>query len=229
MLKAQGKIVAILVVGAIFLMNTFIVLGDESPGSIHGIVFVDENGNGQYDPGEPVLEGVTIGLTNGEIILETKTDGDGAFSFSVGSGVWQGVIYPPLGYSVVNDATREVVIELEGSLEAVLDFGLVAEPAADQDGAGSAENPQEIEVEEEAVVSGSEDMAETEYYEGEAPVSEVIPADNSNQDDSQIGIPGRILPESGFPVPLRWILGAIVVVILVVGASLIFLGRRLLR
>jgi hypothetical protein len=225
MLKVGQRIVAILVLGGALLVNPFHVWGDETPGTINGIVFIDEDGDGEYDPGEPVLEGVTIGLTNGEIILETKTDGAGTFVFSVGPGVWQGVIYPPQGYSVINDATREVVIEPEGTLEAVLAFGLIPEIEADQGGVGSVDLPEEVE--EESVVSDPEDMAQTDYYEGEAPVLDVVPVDNADQDDSQTGILGMILPESGFPIPLKWVFATLVVVILIVGASLIFLGRRL--
>jgi hypothetical protein len=229
MFKIGQRIVAILVLGGVLLMNPFHVWGDEAPGTIHGMVFIDEDGDGEYDPGEPVLEGVTIGLTNGEIILETKTDGAGSFVFNIGPGVWQGVIYPPQGYSVINDATRQVVIESEGTLEAVLDFGLIPEIEAEQGEVGSAELPEEIEVQEESVVTGPEDMAQTDYYEGEAPVLDVVPADHADQGDLQTGILGMILPESGFPIPLKWVLGVLVGVILVVGTSLIFLGRRLQR
>jgi hypothetical protein len=225
MFKIGQRIVVFLVLGGVLLMNPFHVWGDEAPSTIHGMVFIDEDGDGEYDPGEPVLEGVTIGLTNGEIILETKTDGAGAFVFSVGPGIWQGIISPPQGYSVINDATREVVIEPEGTLEAVLDFGLIPETEADQGGVGSADLPEEVE--EESVVSDPEDVAQTDYYEGEAPVLDVVPADNADQGDTQTGILGMILPESGFPIPLKWVLGVLVVLILIVGASLIFLGRRL--
>jgi hypothetical protein len=227
MLKVEQRIVAILVLGGVLMMNPFHVWGDEPSGTIHGIVFVDEDDDGEYDPGEPVLEGVTIGLTNGEIILETKTDGTGAFVFNVGPGVWQGVIYPPQGYSVINDATREVVIEPEGTLEAVLDFGLIQEFEADQGGAEPVDFPEEVE--EESVVSSPEDMAQTDYYEGEAPALDVVQVDNADQGEAYTGVLGMILPESGFPIPLKWVLGILVVVILIGGASLIFIGRRLQR
>ena len=223
----RRRIVAILVLGGVLLMNPFHVLGDEAPGTIHGIVFIDEDGDGEYDPGEAVVEGVTIGLTNGEIILETKTDEVGSFIFNVEPGVWQGVIYPPQGYSVINDATREVVIESEGILEAVLDFGLIPETEADPGGAGSDELPEEVEGE--LVVTGPEDMTQTDYSEGEAPVLDVVPADNADQDDSQTGVLGIIMPESGFPIPVKWVLGVLVFVILIGGTFLIFMGRRLQR
>jgi hypothetical protein len=227
MLKVEQRIVAILVLGGVFLMSPFHVWGDETPGTISGVVFIDEDGDGEYDPGEPVLEGVTIGVANGEIILETKTDGAGAFVFNVEPGVWQGVIYPPQGYSVINDATREVEIEPEGTLEAVLDFGLIQEPEADQGGTDPVDLPEEVE--EESVVSTPEGMAQTDYYEGEAPALDVVQVDNADQGEAYTGVLGMILPESGFPISLKWVLGVLVVVILIGGASLIFMGRRLQR
>jgi hypothetical protein len=229
MLKNSRRIAAILLLGVLVLMNVLTVLGDDTPGNIHGIVFIDEDGDGEYDPGEPVLEGVTVELTNGEITLAVMTDGDGFFVFSVEPGVWQGVIYPPQGYVVINDATREVVIESEGSLEAVLDFGLIPETISEQGGAGNVDTPQEVEVESESTQSAPGGEVETDFYDGESPVLEVVQGENTVQDDSQVGSQGMILPESGFPVPLKWILVILVVVILVGGASLIFLGRRLQR
>jgi hypothetical protein len=229
MSKIGATITTILLLGGALLMSAFPVWGDETPGNIHGVVFIDEDGDGQYDLGEPVLEGVPIGLTNGEIILEAKTDVDGAFAFRVEPGVWQGVIYPPQGYSVINDATREVVIELEGAMEAVLDFALVPEDATDQGGEGTVEDSQEIEAEAGSDDAMSENVVQTEYYEGEAPVSVIVPDDSSDQGDARSNILGMILPESGSPIPLRWALVVFVLIILWVGAFLIFVGRRLLR
>lgn len=229
MSKVVRKVTAILLLGGVFLMSISPVWGDETLGSIHGVVFIDEDGDGQYDPEEPVLEGVTIGLTNGEVILEAMTDGDGAFTFSVGPGEWQGVIYPPQGYSVINDATREVVVELEGSLEAVLDFALVPEAAVDQGEVDTTEDIQEVELGADSVDLESEDVVQTDYYEGEDPVSDVVVDDSSNQGDPQTGILGVILPESGSPIPLKWALVVLVLIILGVGAFLILVGRRLLR
>lgn len=222
-------IAAMLLLGVSVLVNVFTALGDEAPGNIHGMVFVDEDGDGEFDPGEPVLEGVTVELTNGEIILTVMTDGEGVFTFSVEPGVWQGVIYPPQGYVVINDATREVVIESEGSLEAVLNFGLMPEAINEEGGAENVDTPQEVEVESEPTQSAPGDEVQTDFYDGETPVLETVQGVSEIQDDSRVDSQGMILPESGFPVPVKWILVILVVVILVGGASLIFLGRRLQR
>lgn len=227
MLKNSGRIAAILLLGVLVLVNVFTVLGDETPGNIHGVVFIDEDGDGEYDPGEPVLEGVTVELTNGEITLTVMTDGEGFFTFSVEPGVWQGVIYPPQGYVVINDATREVVMESEGSLEAVLNFGLMPETINEEGGGENVDTSQELEVE--PTQSAPGDEVQTDFYDGESPILEAAQVGSETQDDSQVGSDGRILPESGFPVPLKWVLVILVVVILVGGASLIFLGRRLQR
>jgi len=229
MLKDSGKIVAILLLSILVLVNACPVLGEETPGNIHGIVFIDEDGDGEYDPGEPVVEGVTIELTNGEITLTVMTDGEGVFTFRVEPGVWQGVIYPPQGYVVINDATREVAIESEGSLEAVLNFGLMPEAINEEGGAENVDTPQEVEVESEPTQSAPGDEVQTDFYDGETPVLETVQGVSEIQDDSQVDSQGMILPESGFPVPVKWILVILVVVILVGGASLIFLGRRLQR
>lgn len=227
MLKNSGRIAAILLLGVLVLVNVFTVLGDETPGNIHGVVFIDEDGDGEYDPGEPVLEGVTVELTNGEITLTVMTDGEGVFTFSVEPGVWQGVIYPPQGYVVINDATREVVMESEGSLEAVLNFGLMPETINEEGGGENVDTSQELEVE--PTQSAPGDEVQTDFYDGESPILETVQGVSEIQDDSQVNSQGMILPESGFPVPVKWILVILVVAILVGGASLIFLGRRLQR
>ncbi len=54
------------------------------PVSISGRVYVDYNINCTYDPGEPLLGGVTINLLNdsGQVIDTTLTDGNGEYSFA---------------------------------------------------------------------------------------------------------------------------------------------------
>jgi len=215
---------AILIAGFILVLHTFAVLGDDQPGSIHGVVFIDEDGDGQYDPGEPVVGGVRIECTNGEIILEATTDSEGVFTFAIGIGVWQGRIYPPEGFLVQNDATREVVLETEEPLKAVWDFALVPDPVTDQTIVGIGEDPSEQDNEAEY----AESKVQTEYYEGESPAS-VISSDgeNAKSESNQDGIIGLILPESGSPIALKWILVGLLILILFMAASLILLGKRL--
>jgi hypothetical protein len=220
------KLNAILFVGVILLLHPFAVFGDDLSGSIHGVVFIDEDGDGQYDPGEPVVEGVRIECTNGEIILEATTDSEGVFTFAIGIGIWQGMIYPPEGFFVQNDATREVVLETEEPLEAVWDFALVPDPVTDQPIVGIGEDSLEQDDEAGTAESGNQ----SEYYEGEFPVTPISSEEkNANQDDPQDGVIGVILPESGSPIALKWILVGLLALIVFVGASLILLGKRLQR
>src|SRR5205823_12559169 len=53
-------------------------------GTISGHVFTDTNGNGQFDPGEPDLPGVTISLdggADGTTDLTTQTNSSGDYTF----------------------------------------------------------------------------------------------------------------------------------------------------
>jgi uncharacterized surface anchored protein len=60
--------------------------GQWQPSSVAGKVYLDSNDNGQQDPGEPNLSGVTLTLTdvsNGTTVTQTTTTGvDGTFIFS---------------------------------------------------------------------------------------------------------------------------------------------------
>jgi len=57
--------------------------GELVPSTISGRVSADPNGNGLYDPGEPLLPGVTIHLldASGTVIDTTQTDAKGEYSF----------------------------------------------------------------------------------------------------------------------------------------------------
>lgn len=54
-----------------------------APGIISGSVFVDGDGNGRREPGEPGIAGATVGLVHGDSTGSTTTDGDGRFGFEV--------------------------------------------------------------------------------------------------------------------------------------------------
>ena len=58
--------------------------GELLPASISGQVFVDNNQNNTYDPGEPLLSGVTIWLLDGSgnRITSTTTNSSGKYSFT---------------------------------------------------------------------------------------------------------------------------------------------------
>lgn len=224
MSRTMMKIRTLMILVSMLAMNVFSVWGDEPVGIIHGRVFIDENGNGLFDPDEAVMEGVEIEITNGEIIVSALTDEYGTFSFNVEPGVWQGIIYVPEGYTVINDATREAVIDSGEPYEAMMDFALVlTEASAEEelvvDGGGDVNSSE----------AGVDSSHPTDYFEGG---SDAIAEDASNASSGQgsdSGILGVILPESGFPIPLRLAAAIILVVVLVAGTTLIFLGRRLTR
>lgn len=54
------------------------------PNTIRGRVHVDTNGDCDYQPGEPLLAGVTIQLlnSNGQVVGTTQTDGNGEYQFT---------------------------------------------------------------------------------------------------------------------------------------------------
>ncbi|GAA2658384.1 conserved repeat domain-containing protein [Actinosynnema pretiosum] len=58
----------------------------EKRGSLAGLVFEDDNGDGVRDPGEPAIGGVTVTLTgtdvNGDVSLTQVTDTAGGYSFT---------------------------------------------------------------------------------------------------------------------------------------------------
>ncbi len=88
---------------------------------IGGRVFLDLNGNGQYDPGEPVLENIPIVLGG----LREWTDQDGEFMFSsVQPGIYRvgfDLLTLPAEYSVVSG---ERIVEIRANENFFLDFEL---------------------------------------------------------------------------------------------------------
>ncbi|MEX1092064.1 MAG: SdrD B-like domain-containing protein [Acidimicrobiia bacterium] len=72
-LDANGEGVAATVVGQVNLIE---------PGEISGVVFEDLNGNGELDPGEVGLPGVSVQLSDGSGPVDLVTAVDGAYGFS---------------------------------------------------------------------------------------------------------------------------------------------------
>jgi len=73
----------------------------EAPGTIEGVVYVDENRNGVYDVGERGVPHVAVRLDDGPEVL---TDEDGAFSFlDVRPGQHQVAATDPRGAPLLND------------------------------------------------------------------------------------------------------------------------------
>ncbi len=72
------------------------------PNSISGRVFVDLDGNVAYDPGEPLLAGVTIQLLDGQgnVVRTTQTDDKGEYLFDdLAPGKYAVRELQPAGYS----------------------------------------------------------------------------------------------------------------------------------
>ena len=55
----------------------------QAPASISGMIHVDTNGDCIYEPGEPLLAGVTVQLLNAsnEVVATTVTDQNGQYTF----------------------------------------------------------------------------------------------------------------------------------------------------
>ena len=71
------------------------------PNSIRGRVSVDRNANGAYEPGEPLLAGVTMRLRNaqGQVIATTLTNALGEYAFTnLDRGVYAVEEVQPAGY-----------------------------------------------------------------------------------------------------------------------------------
>ena len=75
--------------------------GELPPASVSGIVWVDMNKNGVYEPGELLLQNVKIELrdANGNVVRTTYTDQNGYYIFSgLAPGVYRIFEYQPEGY-----------------------------------------------------------------------------------------------------------------------------------
>ena len=72
------------------------------PASLGNIVWHDQNNNGQRDPGEPGISGVTVTLydQDGNIVATTTTDADGNYLFThLTPGIYQVGFELPEGYA----------------------------------------------------------------------------------------------------------------------------------
>jgi len=93
------------------------------PATISGIVFNDLNHNGVYDTGEPGITGVYVYLSSSSGMVETQTDVNGNYSFSVTAAgnytvyetVAQNTINPPTNFTqppglTVSNGPRKILI-----------------------------------------------------------------------------------------------------------------------
>ena len=76
-----------------------------APGAITGVVYDDLNGDGNYDPGEPGLAGVTVCLTPASVTTCVSTNAGGQYVFSgLTPGAYTVTETDPAGYSSTGDA-----------------------------------------------------------------------------------------------------------------------------
>ena len=77
--------------------------------TVGDLVWVDSNGKGVQDAGEPGLAGVSVELRqNGVMVATTTTDSSGHYSFSnVAPGTYTVLVHRPSGYSFSAGGTGE--------------------------------------------------------------------------------------------------------------------------
>ncbi len=94
--------------------------GDQPAGSIVGLVFVDGNGNGFPEAGEPGLAGVQVRLTGPSGSLNRTTLGDGSFVFGgLAPGSYLVEETDPSGYSSTTPNSRTVSLASGGAAAAI--------------------------------------------------------------------------------------------------------------
>jgi len=102
-------------------------------GNICGYKFFDLDGDGEWDEGEPGLEGWTIRAEDGDTFFDTQTNEDGRYCLNVGAGEWE-VIEVVIDEGWVNTypvASHEVNLG-EGESEDNVNFGNRRTECADE-------------------------------------------------------------------------------------------------
>lgn len=89
-------------------------------GSLDGHVFLDADGSGTQDPGEPNLAGIAVDIqVSGGGVLTVATDDQGDFSAMVAQGSTQIAATGPTGYSLTTgNATQTLSVPSGGSVSA---------------------------------------------------------------------------------------------------------------
>jgi hypothetical protein len=92
---------------------TGVDFGNFKLATISGTAFVDTNGNGVRDPGEPARPGVLVQLDrglDGTVDATTTTDANGMFQFTnLGAGTYQVQAVPPAGFVATTGAAPPIV------------------------------------------------------------------------------------------------------------------------
>ncbi|HNU52412.1 MAG TPA: SdrD B-like domain-containing protein [Verrucomicrobiota bacterium] len=94
--------------------------GDQATGTVSGLVFDDQNGNGLLDPGEPGLAGVWIQLVGAVENFETVTSGTGAYAFvNMVAGSYTVVEADPEGFASTTPNEQYVSLAAAGAATAL--------------------------------------------------------------------------------------------------------------
>jgi hypothetical protein len=95
-------------------------------GSIKGIAFIDQNGDGKLDPTDPGLNDVLVHLDGGGLQLTHLTPGNGTYSFDgLGAGKYDVYITPGPEWRVTTKRIYSGVSVAPGQVVMGIDFGLV--------------------------------------------------------------------------------------------------------
>jgi DNA/RNA endonuclease YhcR with UshA esterase domain len=98
------------------------------PGSIQGVVYRDDTGSGQFDPGDTPAPGVLVVLRSGSgpeapVVDSTRTNVAGAFEFSLlRPGAYTLQLTPLPGIQLVGGNVREVMVPAETRLNVPVQF-----------------------------------------------------------------------------------------------------------
>lgn len=95
-------------------------------GPISGVVFLDDNRNGQRDTGEAGVSGRLVQLKRDGVVRDNVTTGsDGRYNFAtVEPGAWQVTLSAPPSYGVTTAWGNPATVTVNGSDRLAVDFGL---------------------------------------------------------------------------------------------------------
>lgn len=108
-----------------FALGVLPVAAQES-GTISGIAYSDNNGNGVRETGEDGVEGVQLTISSGSTSSNVTSAADGSFSASVVPGTWTVTVSSvPSGYYDVEDNSTEVTVGSAGDTVSNVEFAIV--------------------------------------------------------------------------------------------------------
>jgi hypothetical protein len=92
-------------------------------GSIRGVSFIDHNGNGQIDAGEPGLNDVGVRIQGGGLDKTYLTDGTGMYGWDgLGPGEYHVFIEPGSEWTITTP--QRYLVSINGGITQGIDFGL---------------------------------------------------------------------------------------------------------